>query len=107
MLNQSLAGGYIESYKFELEEKRIMLRIDVLENGRLSSYDVVFRGVSHFSFDDERVSSWERIELTDLSIDAAPEGSSSEEWLIDLNLWDTAHLTVRCATISINDELLK
>jgi hypothetical protein len=109
MLSGSLNGGYIEQYNFDMRRNLLSMRIDVLENDVLSSYDVEFQQVSHFVFETEtRTGSAEdRLELTELWIDAAPETSSSEEWAVTISMWDMTHITIRCSTITVDGDALR
>src|SRR5690349_9784400 len=95
-LGQSLNGGYIEEYNFDMHKNAFSMRVDVLENGVLSSYSVRFEKVSRFTFETESIGEGERLELTELWIDSAPETSSSEEWNVTISMWDMTHITLRC-----------
>jgi hypothetical protein len=109
MLSRSLNGGYIEQYDFDMRRNLIAMRVDVLENGALSSYDIRFEQVSRFVFETESRSGGaeDRLELTELRIDAAPEASSSEEWEVTISMWDMTHLTLRCSAITIDGDVLR
>ena len=103
----ALKEGYIESHALDLGKKQLNLEVHVLESAALSVYDVEFRGISHLEFDDQQVGEWERLQLTELWIDAAPESSGSEEWEVSFSLWDLAHVKLRCTTISIDNALVR
>jgi hypothetical protein len=105
-LSPMLDGGYVREYSLDLLEKSFIMQVDVLDAGRLSSYEVCFLGISALEFRDEAVNRWERIEVTEVRVDESPESSSSEEWAVWINLWDAAQLTVRCATIRVDGEVL-
>lgn len=79
-LPATLNGGYIEAYEFDLHRNRFTLRVNVLDNGGMSTYDVECEKVSHVAVDSESRGEKGRLELTELWIDEAPEASSSEEW---------------------------
>lgn len=83
------------------------MRVDVLENGTLSQYDVTFSGVSQLQFDSESDSTGDRLELTDLWIEMSPENSSTEEWGVLISIWDLTHLRIRCSTITVDGDALK
>jgi hypothetical protein len=86
-LPQSLNGGYIESYEFDLHCNLFRMRVDVLDDDVLSSYDVRFEKVSHFAVDSESRHDKERLELTEMWIDSTPEASRSEEWSITISMY--------------------
>lgn len=102
----NLRGGYIERYSVDLLTKVFAMRVSVLENATLSMYDVTFQNVSQFSFKDTAASEWERLELTDIWVDAAPAASKSEEWEVTLNFWDLAEVELRCARITVDGEVV-
>ena len=79
----------------------------MLENGKLSTYDVLFRSVSYFSFADNQAGDWDRLELTDLWVDALPAASSTEEWEVTMSLWDLAQVKVRCSGIALDGEVVR
>lgn len=106
-LPQSLNGGYIEEYEFDLHRNLFTVRVDVLDDDVLSSYDVRFEGVSHFAVDSESRHDKERLELTEMWIDSSPEASSSEEWSITISMYDLTHIRVRCAVIAIDGTPLR
>src|SRR5580698_531845 len=91
-LPRSLNGGYIEAYEFDLHRNLFTMRVDVLDHGALSSYDVRFEKVSHLAVDSESRRDKERLELTEMWIDSTPEASSSEEWGITISMWDLTHI---------------
>ena len=104
---KSLNEGYIERHTLDLSHQRFAIQVHVLERGVLSVYEVEFAGVSHFQFDDKQVGDWERLQLTQLWIDEAPENSGTEEWAVSFSLWDLAHVTLRCTSISIDGESVR
>ena len=107
-LNDVLNGGYIEEYELDMRRNRFSMRVDVLENGALSSYNVRFEKVSHFQFDTESLSEGgDRLQLTELWIDAPPEKSSSEEWEVTISIFDMSHIRLRCSVISVDDAVLR
>ncbi|SRR6266540_3086472 len=101
-LSHALSGGYVLRYALDLLAKTFSLGVEVLENGVLSHYEIVFRGVSHFALEDQSLGGWERIELTEIMIDKLPQESSTEEWELSMNLWDIAELSVRCQSIEVD-----
>ena len=102
----ALEGGFIEEYSLDLLAKALTMRVDVLDAERLSSYQIGFVGISLLEFHDESVRQWERIEVTEIRIEEAPERSSTEEWKVWINFWDAAQLTLRCAAIRVDGEAL-
>jgi hypothetical protein len=106
-LPQSLNGGYIEDYNFDLHRDLFTMRVDVLEHGELSSYDVRFENVSHIAADSESRHHKERLELTEIWIDATPEASPSEEWGITISMWDLTHIRLRCSVITVDGHRLR
>jgi len=107
-LNDVLNGGYIEEYEFDMLRNRFNMRVDVLENGAPSSYNVRFEKVSHFQFDTESPSEGgDRLQLTELWIDAPPEKSSSEEWEVTISIFDMSHIRLRCSVISVDGTVLR
>jgi hypothetical protein len=107
-IGQSLKGGYIEEYDFDMRRNRVTMRVDVLENEVLATYDVRFEKVSHFSFDTESLSTGgDRLELTELWVDTAPETSESEEWAVTISMWDMTHIVLRCSLITIDGSVLR
>jgi hypothetical protein len=107
VLPQSLNGGYIEHYEYDVHRNVFAMRVDVLDGGTLSSYDVRFEKLSHFAVDSESRGDKERLELTEMWIDSAPESSSSEEWSITISMWDITHIHIRCAVIVIDGAPLR
>jgi len=106
-LSKSVNGGYIERYEVDLLRNAVVLRVDVLDEDTLTSYDLRFERLSHFSVDSESVGDKERLELTELWIDSAPESSSSEEWSVIVSIWDITHLRIRCSVIRVDGEPLR
>jgi len=106
-LSRTLCAGYIEQHLFDLERKLFSITVHVLEDATLSVYDVQFLGVSRFLFEDNQAGEWERLQLTELWLDAAPEASGTEEWEVTLSLWDLAHISVKCTGIVIDGEPLR
>lgn len=106
-LGKLLNGGYIESYKFDLRRNELVLQVDVLENGVLSRFDAEFSDVSQLVFETESTSAGDRLEVTEIWVDSAPEASSSEEWTIVISMWDLTHLRIRCAAVTIDGEALR
>lgn len=101
---EALNGGYIEEYGFDMRQNIVTMRVDVLDNGMLSSYDVRFERVSHLLYETEStsVSADDRLQVTELYIDEAPEDSKTEEWQVTISMWDTSHLTIRCSSITVD-----
>jgi hypothetical protein len=106
-LPQALDGGYIEGYEFDLHRNLFTMRVDVLDNGVLSSYDLRFESISHFTLDSESRHEKERLELTEISIDGTPEASSSEEWSVTINMYELTHIRLRCAVIVVDGSQLR
>lgn len=103
-LNQSLAGGYIESYEFDMGTGTLAMQVDVLENDVLSSYDLRFEKISRFLYENESRSEGDRLEFTEMRIEETPEDSKSEEWLVLISVWDITHITVQCAAFSVDGD---
>ncbi len=106
-LPQCLNGGYIEGYEFDLHRNLFTMRVDVLDDGVLSSYDVRFESISHFAVDSESRHDKERLELTEISIDGSPEASSTEEWSVTINMYELTFIRLRCAVIFIDGSPLR
>ena len=108
MLSKSLNGGYIEEYEFDMRRNLVTMRVDVLENGVLTSYEVRYERVSHFLFDTESSAGDDgRLELTELWIDTAPEASEFEEWSVTISMWDMTHIKLRCSAIIVDGSELR
>lgn len=105
--SSALEGGFIEQYSLDLAAKTFMMRVEVLDASVLTSYQVLFVGVSVFDFRDEPAREWERLELTEIRIEEVPEKSGTEEWAVWVNLWDAAQLTVKCAAIQVDEAPLR
>jgi hypothetical protein len=103
----ALNAGYIDSHLLDLGKKSFRMEVHVLDRAALSVYDVTFHGVSHFNFDDQQVGEWERLQLTEIWIDNAPENSGSEEWEVSFSLWDLAHVKLRCMSITVDEEAIR
>ena len=101
-----LDGGYIEAYDFDMRSDRLTMRVDVLNDGRLASYDLRFTKISLFVFDNESNRKDDRLELTEIAFEELPSHSSTEEWKVVISMWDTTHLTVRCSVIELDDDLV-
>jgi len=106
-LHEALSGGYIDNYAWDLLQKSMTMEVEVLDSGILSRYQITFEGVSRSTFEDEALSPWERLELTELFVERAPEESGTEEWEIRMNFWDLASLAIRCKAVSIDGEALR
>jgi len=102
----ALDGGYLSEYSLDLLAKSFTMQVEVLDNGVLSTYEVSFAGISFFEFSDEKANRWERIELTEVRLEEPPEGSRTEEWKVWLNFWDAAELSLRCAVIRVDGNVL-
>ena len=107
VLPQALNGGYIEEYELDLRRNLFAMRVDVLDNDVLSSYNVRFEKLSQFAMDSESLGDKERLELTEIWIDSTPESSSTEEWSITISMWDMTHIRLRCAVIVIDGAPLR
>lgn len=104
-VSEALQGGYIEQYTFDLQRNSIVLRVDVIDAGTLSRYEVVFAKVSRFEFaTDSRSDAGNRLQVTELWVDTAPEGSATEEWTITISIFDMSHLRIRCTSILVDGE---
>jgi hypothetical protein len=106
-LKQMLDGGYIEEYAFDMKANTFRMRVDVLDNDGLSSYDVRFEALSHFLFDSESRGIKERLELTEIWVKETPEASDSEEWTVIISMWDMTHVTIRCTSIVVDDHPIR
>lgn len=92
-LNGILTGGSIEQYDLDVRRNRLTMVIHVLENGKLSQHDVLFEKVSRFTYETESKSdAGERLEVTELWVDAGPESSATEEWDILISIFDLSHI---------------
>lgn len=108
MLGQLLNGGYIEEYEFDMRRNLVTMRVDVLDNEMFTSHNIRFEKISHFSFDTEsRGGDDDRLELTELWVETAPEASQFEEWSITISMWDMTHVSLRCSVIAIDGDVLR
>lgn len=71
MLKQALGGGYIERYEFDIGKNLFFMRVDVLENGVLSQFDVRFERMSQLLFESESDSIGDRKRRSDMVDHAA------------------------------------
>lgn len=102
-LPRVLSGGYIEEHRLDVGEGIFAFRVEVLNDGVLSSYEVSCQHVSLLEYrDEQRGAIGERVQLTELWIENVPERSSSEEWELLLSLWDLAHVRIRCGSVVID-----
>jgi hypothetical protein len=106
-LKQAIAGGYIEQYGLDMGKSSFSMRVDVLDNGVLSRYDMRLEGITRFAYESESESTGDRLELTDIWIEMAPEQSGTEEWHILISIWDLTHIRIQCARIVVDDEALR
>jgi hypothetical protein len=107
-LPAAVNGGYIEAYELDLRRKLLALRVDVLDGETLSSYSLRFERLSHFEYDTESRSDPEaRLQLTELWLDAPPEGSPTEEWSVTISIFDLSHIRLRCSVITVDGEALR
>ena len=109
VVGRMLNGGYIEAYDIDMRRNCVSMRVDVLESGVLSSYDLSFGQVSSFLFETESRSGHldDRLDMTEVWIETAPEGSSSEEWEVKISMWDQTHVTLRCSTVTVDGDVLR
>lgn len=108
MLGQLLNGGYIEEYEFDMRRNIVTMRVDVLDNEAFASHNLRFEKISHFAFDTESVGGDDdRLELTELWVDTAPETSEFEEWSVTISMWDMTHVRLQCSAINIDGTLLR
>jgi hypothetical protein len=101
-----VSGGYISQYLLDLHTGTFSLRVDVA-NETVISYHLQFDKLSHFAVDSERDTDKERLEVTEMWIDATPESSSTEEWSVIISMWDLTHIRLNCARISVNGTWLR
>ncbi|MEO8735031.1 MAG: hypothetical protein ABI380_00680 [Edaphobacter sp.] len=106
-LKQTADGGYIEKYRFDINSNAFIINIDVLDADILSTYEVRFENLSRFLFESESRGIKDRLELTEMWIDETPEASSSEEWAVTISMWDMTHISLRCASIVVDDAPLR
>jgi hypothetical protein len=107
-LIEALSGGYIEHYELDLRRKALVLRVEMLNGETLSSYEIRCELLSFFAYDTEsRSDSDARLQLTELSINAAPGNSPSEEWDITISIFDMSHIQIRCSTIVVDGQTLR
>ena len=107
VVGKLLSGGYIEQHDFDMRNDRFNMRVDVLSNDILSSYDVRFEKVSYVAFENESTRKDDRLQFTEIGFEETPGLSSSEEWTVIISMWDTTHLTIRCSAIEVNGEPLR
>ena len=107
-LSDAVNGGYIENEVLDLRRGALSLRVEVLDNGRLTGYDIVFQKVSHLEFEtDSRSDAGDRLQMTELWIDAGPEESPTEEWAITISIFDLTHIRLRCSSITVDRETVR
>ena len=106
-LPRILGGGYIEDYRLDLRQASFVFRVGVLNQGTLASYDIECDRVSFFEYRDEELGAvGERLQLTEIWIEKAPEESLTEEWELLISLWDIAHIRIRCGGFLVDREPL-
>lgn len=98
--------GYITRHALDLYRNVFAMRVDVLDNGVTSSYDIEFAKIAHFEMDSESRHDKERIELTELWIDAGPSASPAERWSVTISIWDLTHVRLRCGLIKVDGQAL-
>ncbi len=104
-LNEVLAGGSVEQYDLDMQRNRLSMLIHVLDNGSLAQHDLLFEKVSCLNYETESKSdAGERLEITEVWVDAGPESSATEEWAIVISIFDYSHLRIRCSSVSVDGE---
>lgn len=107
-LNDVLTGGSVEHYDLDMRRNRLSMIVDVLEDGNLSRHEVLFERVSRFTYETESKSdAGDRLELTELWVDAGPESSGSEEWEVIISIFDLSHMRIRCSSVSVDGESVR
>jgi hypothetical protein len=107
-LKHALVAGSIEHYELDMRHNRLSMLVHVVENGQLSVYALRFEKVSHFVFEtDSKGDAGDRLEITEMWIDAAPEGSPTEEWELTVSVFDLTHLHIRCSSVFVGDEPIR
>ena len=102
-LNGMLHGGAMEYFDFDPRQNLLSMHVTVLENGSSTRYQVQFEGISQFEFESEsKKNGGDRLELTELWVDLAPESSKTEEWEITISIYDMTTLRIRCSSLSVN-----
>lgn len=103
-VGQLLNGGYIEEYEFDIRNDRLSMRVDVLDDSELASYELRFEKVSSLLYDNESNRKEDRLQFTEIGFKEIPSHSSTEEWRVIISVWDTTHITVRCSVIEIDGQ---
>lgn len=102
-LVETLNGGYIEQFNLDLRRNALGLHVDVLEAGRLSTYELSFEKLSSLELQtDSRSDAGDRLQLTEMWIDLGPEESPTEEWAVTISIFDRTHVRLRCSSITID-----
>jgi hypothetical protein len=107
LIGNLLNGGYIEQHELDMRNDRLTMRVDVLDGGSLSSYDLRFEKVSYVLFENESNRKDDRLQFTEIGFKETPGVSSSEEWTVIVSMWDTTHLTIRCSAIEVDGDRVR
>lgn len=102
VLPTAVAEGYITRYSLDMLDKIFSITVETLRAGVAAQYEIAFLGLTRFALTDNAHASWERLELTEVTIDHGPESSNDEEWEVRLNFWDVAELDIHCRTILVD-----
>lgn len=99
-----LESGFIVESNLSLDDLSFSCTVEVMEHGSVTRYDLVFHHLTYFGLESEagHREKGDRVELTQLWVEAAPEDSAREDWEIGISSYDLTILRLRSARITVD-----
>ncbi len=98
LATDQLWGGNLTEVTFDPVAHRLALRIEVVDSGVSSAFDVTCSGVSAFGFVNSIPLPWTYAEVTEAHVRRPASG----EWVLELMLWsEDAAITCTCNNVVV------
>jgi hypothetical protein len=102
---RDLCEARILALSLDLGSKRVSMSAQLTAAGQVKLFAIEARGLRAFEYSDPEADSWEQVELTEITLQqlTAPERG----WHLSINLWDQAELSIECASLWVDGQLLR
>ncbi len=98
-----LWGGIVTGCRMDMTQRALTMSVDVLDQGRRSSYTVQFSGITSLTLSSESEVPWDYVELTSICSTRTGDGKLK----VGLEFWaDAAEAEIICRTLAVDGEHL-